>query len=159
MENNIYQSPQADLTMAETRRGSPLKAILIAAVVDFVGSLVSSILLWVAYVAYHAFHGMSKEGLQEMIANSASWSSPIHIIDVFIGSLISIYAGYLCASIANHREYALVAILGLISTTSGMLLAGFGNASYETVFSAALTFLCVYLGAWMHVRTKARMEE
>jgi hypothetical protein len=50
VENNIDQSRQADFTMLETRRGSPHKAALIAAVVDFVDSLVSSILLSVAYV-------------------------------------------------------------------------------------------------------------
>jgi len=50
VENNIGQSLQANLIMLETRRGSPQKAALIKAVVDFVDSLVSSILLWAAYV-------------------------------------------------------------------------------------------------------------
>ncbi|HEY8023160.1 MAG TPA: hypothetical protein VIF60_01250 [Burkholderiaceae bacterium] len=157
MGENIYQAPQADLHMIETKRGSPIKAVLIAATVDIVGSAVVSILMGIAYAAFFISRGMPIEQVKNL--SFASLWSPFGIINCVFGSLFSIYAGYLCASIVNHREYRIVTILALLSTAVGFLLDGASFRLSDDIFLCVLTFACIYLGAWVHVRRKEKKRD
>src|ERR1035437_3274995 len=155
MAENIYQSRAADLCIEETKRGSPIKAVLISAAVDIVGTLVGGTILGIGYGAILAANGISSDEIIKAGKNIELYSA-ISILGMAFWSIISFYAGYLCAKIANHMEYKIVAITGAISVLFGLLLGSSRYSAIENIFFSMLTLLCVYLGAWLHVRTKQK---
>lgn len=157
MDDNTYQPPKANLYMPDTKRGSPLKAVLLGALVDIVGSAVAGILMGIIYGLILASSGMPPDAAMEKLSHISS-GSPLSVIGIVVGSLVTLYAGYLCAKIANHREYVIVSVLGVISVSFGFLTALLHDTPtydlLEKILLSLLTFFCVYLGAWLHVRTK-----
>jgi hypothetical protein len=159
MEANIYQTPKASLSMNKTKKGSPVKAVLIAAAVDIAGTTIAGIVLGVVYAAMLAANGVAPEEIAATLSN-VSADSTLSLVGIALGLVVSLYAGYLCAKIVNHREYGIVTILGIISVSFGNLTGLLEDtptySMLQNILMSTLTFMCVYLGAWLHVRTKQK---
>lgn len=153
MEDDIYKAPNSNLTINDTYKGSPIKAILISVSVDIIGTLVLGMILGFVYAFILASNGMTIDEISNKFTNIDTYST-FSLIGIMLGSFITIYAGYLCAKIINFNEYKTVTILGIVSATFGILLTLTAYNIFEHISFLILTFSCVYFGAWLHVRKK-----
>jgi len=153
MEENIYQPPSAELATRDTHKGSPIKAVAISAVVDIGGTTLLGIVMGIVYSAVMAANGMSTEEIVKEISAQDKFSN-FSIFGMVLGSVISIYAGYLCAKIVNYNEYRFVAILGVVLIIFSLLISGSYYSTIENLFFSVLSIGCVYLGAWLYVSNK-----
>lgn len=155
MNEDVYKSPAAELTetASNNKRGSPLKAIGLAVLIDLTGSLVAGLVLLAVYVVVQILLGMEADTVF-MSLNDKLDSAAFETAFIIAGSAVTVYVGYLCARAVNHYEYRYVGIYALIvvlvtsvpEIDEGTTLV---DASYDL-----LTFACAYLGAWIHVRRK-----
>lgn len=134
-------------------KGSPIKAIAIGALVDIIGSIVIGIIYIIHYGIMLSIGGLSIEKVLNTIENIDPHST-FFIIGSFIGCLISLLAGYLCARIVNYSEYKFACILGLISVIFGSALGGWYYSTAGNLILVVLTFASVISGAWLHVKGK-----
>jgi hypothetical protein len=143
---NPYSPPGAAVSDPKARPGSPVKAVLLGAIVDIVGTLVVGTLVAVTYGASLAASGASVEDIDAMSSNIPvdSWQ---FIVGLLIGCGFSLLGGYVCARIAKRSEYKLGCILGGISVLAGLLI-GMGEYSSAIDLSLILaTFAAVLLGS------------
>jgi hypothetical protein len=155
MDDNAYSPPKSDIEIDESRRGSPLKAILAGTAIDLFGSLLVGIVIAIVYSAYLASQGLDESEIQSALSTIERFT-PIWFIGMSLGGAISVFAGYICASMTNHKEYKYCAILGGISAASAVLLNVGHYVPLETIVLIALSFACVLFGAWLHVSGKQR---
>ena len=150
MDNNIYKAPKSKLGSDVTRKkGSPVKAVLVAIVVDIVGTMVYVALLGLAYGIYVAELGLSVQEMKTSLANQLL--GPLAMIG---GSLISVYCGYLCAKIANHEEYRYAGMVGIFMVVFGFVFTGGDISNIRHIAENLLTLVCVMGGAWWYVKHK-----
>ena len=153
MDANIYKTPNADLTEDVVRRGSPVKAIALAVMVDVLGSVLVGVGLFVTYLVVQVLQGVEPDAVMELF-NRDMDGPLITVLLIVLGSAVSVYAGYLCAKAVNHHEYRYVGVYVLIMV---MILsipgADEGNVVEDLAY-AALTFISGYIGAWLHVHNK-----
>jgi hypothetical protein len=138
-----YAPPGARL---EDKRGpgSMVKAVLVGLGVDIGGSLVTGIVLGMAYAAILAASGASPAEIETSFAN-ISPLSPVSVLGSLIGCGLSVWGGYLCARIARRREYALGAVVAVISTAASLLTASHYPIGVNLALSIA-TFGSVMFG-------------
>ncbi|TJZ79163.1 hypothetical protein [Chitiniphilus eburneus] len=104
-QDNPYAASSADLTqVAVPRPGSPVKAVLYAFLLDFVGSHLLGVVLGIAYGTLLTLGGMPLDRLEAHMA-SLSWYSPYMLTATVLGTMISLLAGFVCARIAKRHEY------------------------------------------------------
>ncbi|VAW63424.1 hypothetical protein MNBD_GAMMA09-808 [hydrothermal vent metagenome] len=154
MTGNIYQTPESDVSLNEAYKGSPLKAILIGSSVDIFGTLIFGVLYGVGYAVFLAANGMSAEEIGARFVNIDTYSF-FSMLGMVIGLLISVFAGYLCAKSVNYNEYKTVSVVAVIAVIFGLLISASEYSLIENIVFNTLTFLSLYLGAWLHVRSKA----
>ncbi len=95
--------------------------------------------------------GMSQDEVQD--AMSAANPDPIYTIAMLgIGGAGSFIGGYLCARIARHREYMLVAILTVISLILGWAITSEEEAAAMILMGTVVTIALTPAGAWLGVR-------
>jgi uncharacterized membrane protein AbrB (regulator of aidB expression) len=155
VEENIYKTPQSDVETFDAVKGSPTKAIVIATLVDVVGTVVVGIVIGVIYSAILAADGLQAEEIAKRLENVAPLSL-YSLIGIASGCVITTYAGYLCAKKVNYSEYKVVSIYIIISVAFGFLLGGSTYPAVGMLILSLLTVLCAYTGAWLHVSRKAR---
>lgn len=154
MEQDIYQPPGSNVDIPAIRKGSPIKAILIAVVVDVVGTIVLGIIMGVSYAVILGANGVKPEVINERLRHMETFSA-FSLTGIVLGGLVTILAGYLCAKIANYSEYKFAAIYGVLMTVLGLATGGFKRHSIMVMLLlAAITMLCALTGAWLHVRKK-----
>ncbi len=150
MSDNPYTPPDAKLAdpadPADQSAGSPVKAVLLGALVDVGGSLLLSTVMGIVLAVVLAQQGMAPEQIGEAFGSMTA-TSPFRIIAMVLGTGMSMLAGYVCARIARRRDYKLPCILGAISVTAGFLFAGDPDAVGMSVLNSVLTFGAVIVGA------------
>ena len=150
MNKNIYQPPKADLRRDEDlsdQPGSPVKAVLIAIVVDIVATSVFIMLLGATIGVVARFQLLTIEEMQ------TGWLSVV--VDPFawtIGCLISVYCGYLCARIARQNVYRYALVVGLFMMFYGVFTSEKGMTSVTEIVDDSVTLFSVLIGAWWWVR-------
>ncbi len=155
MSENIYQAPQADLTVTLQQKGSLIKAIVIATIIDIVGTFLLGMAIGVVYMAILTSSGMPIEEVATTVEKETrDVFSTLTIIGVVLGGMVTLFAGYTCAKIANYSEYKVVSYFGVI-TVSFSAFMGMGYYSLsENIVLGAVTLGCAYCGAWLYVRKK-----
>ncbi len=155
MEGNLYEPPKSDLRVADGKPGSTVKAVALGALVEVVGSFLVGIVIGVIYVVLLSRQGLSPEEIQKMVTHMDPFSG-IGLFALVLGSLVSVLAGYICASIANAPSYKAAFILAAISCALA-LFSGYGVYSRGIlVLVGGLSVACVLLGAWWRIsRLKA----
>lgn len=139
MDSNPYNAPQGEIRAdAETRKGSPVKAVLLGLVVDIVGTVVTTSLLAVAYMVLQARAGMTPEQLGQQMA-ALSPLSGFGLFLTAVGTGFSVLGGYVCARIVKADELR----------TAGWMAAGsvlFGLLSGSDKYTAGIHALLAVVG-------------
>lgn len=147
MSDNPYSPPDAKLAdPADHSPGSPVKAVLLGALVDIGGSLILSTVMGIAMVMFLSQQNMTPEQIGEAFA-SMPGGSLFRIVGMVLGTGMSMLAGYVCARIARRRDFKLAGILGAISVSAGYLFSGDPNSVGVNLFNAVVTFAAVLAGA------------
>lgn len=152
---NPFTPPTARVAdVAAEKRGSPIKAVVFGLLVDIGGSSAAGVLLVVAYTASLASSGATPEQIAASFQNLPvdSWVS---IVGMVVGTLFSALGGYVCARVAKRFEFALGAILAVLSISFGFWV---GDNHYSVLWHAAMavvTFLAVMFGVRMGVARNA----
>ncbi|WP_353570306.1 hypothetical protein [Candidatus Albibeggiatoa sp. nov. BB20] len=156
MDNDIYQAPQAVITdNSDNTRGSPVKAIFLGIVIEYIVALI----LIIIFTAIYAFISINYYGatlellrvqLEELDDNifSILWFSMF-----FIGMCCSLLAGYICARTVKQDIYKYTLILALCCTGFN-LIVDLDSALREVVFGM-LTLVAMLGGAYIYQFTQA----
>jgi hypothetical protein len=158
MKEIIERPPESDSENKKLKKGSPVKAIIIGVVVDMGGTIVLGIILVMIYSVLLASEGMSPEEIEYQLINLDPHST-FSIISMIIGGLVTVFAGYLCASIVNYSEYKFTFILGSISAAFGLIVGESHYSTLDNIFLSILTVMCALLGAWLYVVKKANQTD
>ena len=150
-----YETPKADLETQSVNKneGAPIKAIFIAVIVDYGGTVIFSFILGLTYSILLLSGGMTPEELELRLVN-INILSPLYLLGVVIGLSITAFSGYLCARIARRRNYRAVSIYLTIMVVIGSattLVRGGDIVTLEFIASTAATVLSGYLGAWLYI--------
>ena len=157
--NEFTDSPsKSNAEKKKLKKGSPVKAIVIGVVVDIGGSIVLGIILVMIYSVLLASEGLSPKEIEYQLTNLDPHST-FSIISMIVGGLVTVFAGYLCARIANYSEYKFTFILGCISAAFGLMVGESHFSTLDNIFLSILTLLCALLGAWLHVVKKANITD
>ncbi|GAA5166706.1 hypothetical protein [Viridibacterium curvum] len=126
------------------RKGARVKALLWGLAVDIGGTLVLSVALGIAYSISLAASGMSAE---QIAANASDlpMDSWIMIVGYVGGCMFSALGGYVCARKAGENEFALGAVMAVMSVVLGVLLGSRQSFAMHLV-GAVLTFFAVMIG-------------
>jgi hypothetical protein len=141
VEDNIYEPPKSDIRVAEGKPGSIVKAVALGALVEVAGSFLVGIVIGVIYVVLLSRQGVALQEIEKTLT---------------LGSLVSVLAGYICASIANSTSYKAAYMLAAISCALA-IFSGYGVYSQGVlVLMGGLSVACVLVGAWWRIgRLKA----
>ena len=151
MESNPYRPPRAELDHKHRPPGSIAKAIGVGVAIEVVGTLLVGVIAGVIYGVVLASQGQRQDEIERVFASLEPFSA-FGLVTSFFGLLISLYAGYQCAAIANRNTYLAPGILAVVSTTLG---AAFGAQSYSTpglLLVSGITVIAVLGGARIHIR-------
>lgn len=155
MHNNPYTPPQTNVDTKEFKPGKWYNAILLGFLVDFIGTMLVSILLSILVTAYYMSNGIKVDEVRGLLTTT-DFSSPIYLVSLGIGLMFSILGGYVCARIANRLEYRYVAIIGLLDILLGLIMS---PQSFPTLHHLALTglsFAALFTGAYLHITARRR---
>jgi hypothetical protein len=153
MNEDIYNPPLADIDIDIDSKGSPVKAIIVATLVDIVGTIIAAIAFNIAYSIVLASRGLTAEEIAANIQNADTFSFYAMAGYVF-GSMMTILAGYLCARIANYSEYKFVGIYCAIVILFGTVMGWNSLSTAEQFLLPVLSIVSAFFGAWLHVRSK-----
>lgn len=157
MDEDVYRTPKSDLGWAEVKRGSAVKAILIATLVDITATTLLGVAISVVYGVMLALSGDSQE-LITLKLSDADLTSSIILAGMVSGCLVTIFTGYLCAKLASHSEYKVVTIFAVILMMFGLVM-GLSYSFAESVILSLVTLCCAYFGAWLYVSKKGRQAQ
>ncbi|GLS06308.1 hypothetical protein GCM10007860_34860 [Chitiniphilus shinanonensis] len=144
-QDNPYAAPGVDLTQADTSPGSPVKAVLYAFLLDFVGSNLLALILGIAYGALLTLGGMPPDQLEAHMG-SLAWYSPYMLIVTILGTMISVLAGFVCARIAKRHEYR-CALIAATLTCGLMVWMSWPRFTTTTLCLTLLGYAASLLGA------------
>jgi MFS family permease len=157
MSHDPYKPPEAVVTAAGHRPGSPVRAILVGSLVNIVGSLLAGVVIGIAAGVYFAAIGYT----DEQISDALMQNTGLMLTYFVAGIAFSVWAGYLCARIANIREYRYALITGIVGYAIGELMFAVDPASraalpkWYLVASYVMYLPAVLLGAHLWVQRKS----
>lgn len=143
--SNPFTPPSGRLADGPPEKGSPLKAVFLGLLVDWGGTILAGVVLTVVYGVLVASSGASEEEVAEAMRRvpADSW---ISVLGMGIGAFFSGLGGYVCARVARHSEFALGAVMALLSIGLGVVV-GFDDYSLPAhVGLSVLSFLAVMFG-------------
>jgi hypothetical protein len=153
MSENPFEPPKSGFGKPPLDRdpGSPLKAILLGAATDIVGTMLLGIVLGIAYALFLATQGLSDTEIEITLQN-IDRTSAFGLLAMAGGFAMSVLGGYVCARIANVTSYTAVGITAMISFAYGTYM-GSGEDEWPTLLALNLTtVVAVFVGGWWHVR-------
>ena len=153
MATNPFKPPSADVDIPDTRRGSPVRALVLGVVVDFAGTMVASTVFFLLIGAYLASSGTPAD---QVVSYEFGLDSPIGIVLNIVGALFSVLGGYVCARVAKHAEYRLGAILAGVNVVLGLLLGGEAAANAYGLISSVITIAAVMIGTHIGAQQNRR---
>ncbi|MEW8026335.1 MAG: hypothetical protein AB2792_20460 [Candidatus Thiodiazotropha sp.] len=156
MDEDVYRTPKSDLTSQLEKKGSAVKAIFIATIVDVTATIFVGIVISIVYGVILASNGDSIEIITSKLS-SMELTSRVSLVVLMSGCLITIFAGYLCAKLVNHSEYKTVAIFAIIVIIFGLTMGLSYYSVSENLLLSLLTLCSVYIGAWLYVSKKKRL--
>ena len=146
MSEDPFRPPAADIDVASVERGSPVKAVVIGALVDFCGSILATFIFYALFGAYLGATGGSAEELGAAAAPTET-GSPMQIALNMVGCMFSVLGGFVCARIARHAEYRLGAIMSVITVVIGFIFVGGDDGSGLLPIYSLLTVASVMVGS------------
>ena len=136
-----------------------LRAVLTGISVDICGSTLLNIILTSLYVAQVGTPGMTSTQIDDLV-RSMPPDSPLSVLGILLGALISVAAGYVCARIARRSEY----LLGALMAGGVALICMLMSAPGREVSDLELLFLvsnvaCNLLGVKYGVAKNRTLEQ
>ena len=122
MNVDPYKPPSSNVEVADSRRGSAVKAVALGLLADVGGTTVMSVLASFAYAAYLAANGSTPDQIGTAMGNLGP-DSALGVGLSIVGCLFSVLGGFVCARIAKHSEYRLGLAMSAISLVLGALIA------------------------------------
>lgn len=149
MADGNYEPPRAPLKDSKEpeRRRSNLLAIILGAMVDFVSTQITGVLLVVLLAVAVGGEGVRPQDLQEQFANSAFYN----IIATVLGLSCSVLGGYVTARFANQNEYANGLACGIVGVVTSELMYS-ADTSVLMHLVGLLTIPACVLGAHVKMR-------
>ena len=144
MNRDPYAPPSANVEVADSRRGSAVKAVLVGLAVDIGSTIVFSLAASIAYGVYLGATGSAPGEMAKAMA-AITYDSPLGMALAIVGCLFSMLGGYVCARIARHAEYR----LGFIMCALSLLLVAFTRSDDGMHAAVAAALVLVSLGAIM----------
>lgn len=143
-------SSESEIESKNLKKGSPTKAIAMGLMIDIGGSLISALILAMAYSILLASKGLSPEEIEYQLVNSDPYST-FSIVTMVVGGCMTVLGGYVCARIVNYSEYKFAFIFGFISAAFGYIASESHYSTLDNIALAILTLGCALLGAWLRV--------
>lgn len=140
-----FTPPSARVADRPPEKGSPLKAVLLGLAVDWGGTFLTGLVLSIVYAVTLASSGATPEQIGAAMNNIPEdhW---LVVLGTVAGTLCSFLGGYVCARVAKHMEFALGAVLAVLSILLGFVL-GFDQHSFLVLLGlSAVSFLAVMFG-------------
>ncbi len=175
MSQKFMESHDSNPKVPLKRKGSAIKAIIIALLVDCFGLyilgfivflIVSFILILTGteasldQIGYKMIEiGTSMQDAEPLLQNnmtssqSNEASSQLESLMVFV-LMCHVLGGYLCARIANHYEYRYSAIVGFIACTFWVVMNIDKNSVIENAICTVLIFIAGLFGASLYASNK-----
>ena len=134
-----------------------LRAVLTGVSIDTCGSALLGIVIRTIYAVQVSTPDMTEAQLDEAVRNMPN-QSPLMVLAILLGSLISVGAGYACARIARRNEYSVGALMAGCTTLLGLLL---GDTSQDpadlTLLFVLSSVACAMLGVMYGARENRRL--
>ena len=151
MSHDPFKPPESRVEVADTKRGSAVKAVMLGLAADVGGSMLVGGLAMGAYGVYLGVTGSTPDDAAD-VAGSFSYDSPLGIALAMIGCLFSVLGGYICARIAKHAEYRLGAIMCAISLVLSLAMGYQEGQGLVSAILMLLTLVAIMLGSHLGVR-------
>jgi hypothetical protein len=149
--NNPFEPPRANLQVRNKEPGSLPKAVAIGVLIDVSGTLLVGFAAAIVYGIVLGARGLSEDQIARAFEDIDPWSA-FGLLTSFLGMLVSAFAGYQCARIANRNGYLAPGILAMISCGFGAALGGDLYSQLELLVLSGLTVVAVLGGASIYVR-------
>jgi len=134
-----------------TTPGSLPKAVAVGVFIDFAGSLLVAFTLSLIYTLVLTARGYSQAEIERTFSALGPWSA-LGIVIMLLSLIVSAYAGYQCARVANRATYLAPGIVAMISCAAGAALSAGIYSQREILFLSALSVIAVLGGASVHIR-------
>lgn len=160
MPNDSPKPPGTDPSSLPPVPGNAaLRAVLTGISVDLCGSVLLDTVLRSLYVAQTGTPGMTSDQVRDL-ARSMPPQSALAVLDILLGALISVAAGYVCARIARRGEALAGGLMTAALAVLGLLLYNTSGQPADLTFlvfvsSAACNLLGVKYGAEQNRRLEA----
>jgi hypothetical protein len=153
--SNPFTPPNARLSDRPPQAGSGLKAVLLGLAVDIGGSTLAGLVLTIAYAIFVAPADATTEQIVASL-QSIPEDSWISIAAMVVGGGFSVLGGFVCARVARHSEFALGAVLALLSISFGLWVSAEDTPVMLDVGLSVVTFFAVMFGARLGAARNAR---
>ena len=135
-----------------------LRAVLVGISVDVCGTTLLKIVLTSLYVAQVGTPDMTSSQVDDLV-NSMPPDSPLSVLGILLGSLISVAAGYVCARIARRNEYIAGAAMAVGIAVISALMSDMDSAPADLVLLFFLSDIaCNLLGVKYGAAQNRRLE-
>jgi hypothetical protein len=135
-----------------------LRAVLTGIGIDMCGSTLLDIILRSLYVAQAGTPGMTSDQVRDL-AGSMPSQSPLSVLDILLGALISVAAGYVCARIVRRREYLAGGLMAVALVLLNLLLFDTSSEPADLLLLAFMSNIaCNLLGVKYGAAKNRRLE-
>ena len=149
--------PPDDPPRTAVRGNAQLRAVLVGIGIDICGTTLLDIVLTSLYVAQAGTPGMTSTQVDDL-ARSMPPQSPLAVLGILLGALISVAAGYVCARIARRGEYVVGALMAGGVAVISLLMSDTDSAPLDFVaLSLASGIACNLLGVKYGVAQNRRL--
>lgn len=151
MSNNPYEPPRSNVNRRNTDPGSMVKAVAVGVLIDIGGTFLLGICIAIIYGAVLGAQGYSEQEIEHAFEQFDPWSA-LGLFTSLLGMLVSAFAGFHCARIANRNTYLAPGILAMISCAFGAAMSGGTYSQVEMIVLSGLTVVAVLGGASVYMR-------
>lgn len=150
MDDNLYKAPQSDLATPQLP-GSATKAVIMGLAIEIVGTTLVGIAGVFVYTLILSAQGYAEDQVESALYSADPFSTWGAIM-TFLGSIVSVIAGYVCARIARRSSYAPAVILATIMATLGAVVSLGTYSTMVMAFFVVITYVATLFGAWLFNR-------
>ncbi len=151
MEANLYKPPEAKLLVADSRPGSIPKAVGIGVLIEVGGTVLASLATSFLYAVVLGVQGYSREEMAPLF-EAVDPLSTYGMISSFIGTLVSVLAGYQCAVVARSASYKAPCAVAACSLIFGLALGSNAYPWDVLAVYCVLSVAAVLGGSWLAMR-------
>ncbi len=148
-----FKPPSAEVQDPPRKRGTLLRALLTGTVIEIVGTLAVGLLAGLVYGLVLGVQGYGKDQVEQILTNPDPLSG-FGLVGSLLGSAVSVFAGFACASIAPGASYRPLLMLSAISVSLGLLVSADTYAWHVSLVYSLLTLACVGFGGWLHLKDR-----